>query len=91
MGNPKRRKNSSISSSPGTRPPLRDAAFSRVRIFTTDGPTWSTRSVKSGKVRTCAATGVIGNTAAEAAKAIAPANATEFNFFQSIKIIMDLS
>jgi len=71
-GMPKRLKNSSICSS---MPPAADdaLAFSRVRMLTTDGPTWSTRSVKSGNVRVCAHTGVTGSTDAVAAMAIRPA------------------
>jgi hypothetical protein len=55
IGMPKRRKNSSISSSVSE--PAR-AAFARsvVRMPTTAGPTFSTNSVKSG--RPCAPTGV---------------------------------
>ena len=54
MGRPKRRKNSSISSSPGPPGAARGTTFSSVRMLTTDGPTISTKSVKSGKVRTWA-------------------------------------
>ena len=42
-------------------------------MFTTDGPTCSTRSVKSGRVRTCAHTGLTGSTVALAATASSPA------------------
>ena len=67
MGIPKRLKNSSICSS-APPPPLAAAAldFSEVRMFTTDGETCSTRSVKSGKVRFCAQTGVAGTSDANA-------------------------
>jgi hypothetical protein len=49
---PKRRKNSNICSSGPADPPALGLAFSKVRMFTTDGPTASTKSVKSGKPRT---------------------------------------
>jgi hypothetical protein len=66
IGTPKRRKNSSISSSichhlPG---PL-DDTFSSVRIFTTEGPTCSTKSVKSGSPRTWENAGDAGTKAAD--------------------------
>ena len=62
MGIPNRRKNSSMrgsrppwaSSSPSSAPPpkgLRTLIFSEVRMLTTEGPTCSTSSVKSGKPR----------------------------------------
>ncbi|MDT4852089.1 hypothetical protein FQZ97_863090 [compost metagenome] len=61
-GMPKRLKNSSICSSGAPPAPGRTAAArSNVRILTTDGPTRSTRSVKSGRPRTLAA-GVTGTT-----------------------------
>ena len=60
MRSPKNLRSSSWMSSSDSEPlpppiPPRLLAFSMVRIFTTEGPTWSTNSVKSGKPRTCAA------------------------------------
>ena len=56
MGTPKKRRNSSCISSSGPSPPLpgRVALRSMVRMLTTEGPTCSTKSVKSGRVRFCA-------------------------------------
>ncbi|MNT35036.1 hypothetical protein D3C72_1710480 [compost metagenome] len=73
----KRRKNSCISSSISPLPPPRCATFSTVRMLTTDGPTWSTRSVKSGSVRVCACTDSTGRKVAPAVSASAKASRPE--------------
>ena len=57
--------------------PLRAATFSTVRMFTTDGPTCSTRSVKSGKVRVCACAGITGARARVAPSARAATRSAE--------------
>jgi hypothetical protein len=77
MGTPKKRRNSScISSSGPPAPGELGRAFSRVRMFTTEGPTCSTKSVKSGKPRTaatgaCANAAVVGSMAHAAIRAVA--------------------
>src|SRR5690606_29216073 len=73
----KRRKNSCISSSISAEAPPR-ATRSVVRILTTVGPTWSTRSVKSGSTRAaaagCCAWAAAGTSAAEPVTASAAAS-----------------
>jgi hypothetical protein len=56
--------------------------FSSVRMFTTEGPTCSTRSVKSGSARDCAAAGCTGTSVAMAVSASAPASAMRPPFFE---------
>jgi hypothetical protein len=58
-------------------------------MLTTDGPACSTRSVKSGKVRTCAAAGASGSKTAEAVKAQALTQTSECNFFKKMGFISD--
>ena len=75
----KRRKNSCMSSSPAPPCGLPPRFFSRVRMFTTEGPTCSTSSVKSGKPRTApgpwAQAGTVGAKVATDATKKAPASA----------------
>jgi hypothetical protein len=51
-------------------------------MFTTDGPTCSTSSVKSGRPRTCAHAEPAGTTANDSVPASAPIDANARNFFQ---------
>jgi hypothetical protein len=64
-------------------------------MLTTEGPTCSTSSVKSGKPRTpatgCAATGVTGKTAKTPVNASMQAKAGLRKVFESILSIIDLS
>ncbi|MNY67998.1 hypothetical protein D3C86_2056900 [compost metagenome] len=72
----------------------RSDAFSRVRMFTTEGPTWSTRSVKSGRPRTtadCAIATPWGSTATLATAATMPDMARARNILPSNLDIIDLS
>ena len=90
MGRPKRLKNSSISSSMPADPGRLDT-FSTVRMLTTEGPTCSTSSVKSGKPRTtalCAWAGSAGhNRAEEAPSASATASAQECSVLSILGIV----
>jgi hypothetical protein len=70
IGKPKRLNNSHISSSPGLPDDERALSFSIVRMLTTEGPTWSTKSVKSGKPRGCAKLVCTGDTATKTTKDI---------------------
>ena len=91
IGRPKRRKNSNISSWPPPSGPPLGATFSRVRIFTTDGPTCSTRSVKSGKVRCCACAALNGTKATTAAMLQPAARDQTCSLFKPNGIIINLS
>ena len=97
MGTPKKRRNSScISSSGEPACASRADTFSNVRILTTDGPTCSTKSVKSGKTRlacaeacACAMEGVTPNPIAIARQLTR--NTREKNLFIVIFSIQNLS
>ncbi|MNV73629.1 hypothetical protein D3C71_1667920 [compost metagenome] len=94
MGTPKRRKNSNISSSMPLALP-RAVAFSTVRMLTTEGPTWSTKSVKSGNPLTtadgCALATPCGKTNRLDAPAKTLTSAAERSVSQTNFGIIDLS
>ncbi len=96
-GRPKRRKNSSMSSSmPSASAELADT-FSSVRMLTTEGPTCSTRSVKSGSPLTtaplCAWAALTGTSipALPAASARTPASVQDCSVFHRTVVMVILS